>query len=88
MAKPYDPKDFYFRKAKKEGLRARSAFKIDEIIQRHKLLAPGRAVLRERDPLTLGGNLVFGALLLVTAVKVAHPPKLELGTADPAWAGR
>ena len=24
MAKPYDPKDFYFRKAKKEGFRARS----------------------------------------------------------------
>src|SRR5215208_4386941 len=45
MAKPYDPKDFYYRKAKKEGLRARSAFKIDEIIQRHKLLAAGRAVL-------------------------------------------
>jgi 23S rRNA (uridine2552-2'-O)-methyltransferase len=45
MAKPYDPKDFYYRKAKKEGLRARSAFKIDEIIHRHKLLAVGRAVL-------------------------------------------
>ena len=45
MAKPYDPKDFYFRKAKKEGLRARSAFKIDEILERHHLLAAGRAVL-------------------------------------------
>jgi 23S rRNA (uridine2552-2'-O)-methyltransferase len=45
MAKPYDPKDFYYRKAKQQGLRARSAFKIDEIIRRHKLLAPGRAVL-------------------------------------------
>ena len=38
MAKPYDPKDFYFQKAKKEGLRARSAFKIDEILRRHRLL--------------------------------------------------
>jgi len=45
MAKPYDPKDFYFQKAKKEGLRARSAFKIDEILRRHRLLAKGDAVL-------------------------------------------
>ncbi len=45
MAKPYDPKDFYYRKAKKEGLRARSAFKIDEILKRHRLLAKGHAVL-------------------------------------------
>ncbi len=45
MAKPYDPKDFYFRKAKKEGLRARSAFKIDEILRRHRLLSRGDAVL-------------------------------------------
>jgi 23S rRNA (uridine2552-2'-O)-methyltransferase len=45
MAKPYDPKDFYYRKAKKEGLRARSAFKIDEILKRHRLLRPGDAVL-------------------------------------------
>jgi len=45
MAKPYDPKDFYFRQAKKAGLRARSAFKIDEILQRHRLLRKGDAVL-------------------------------------------
>ena len=45
MAKPYDPKDFYFRAAKKAGLRARSAFKIDEILKRHRLLARGDAVL-------------------------------------------
>lgn len=45
MAKPYDPKDFYYRKAKKEGFRARSAFKIDEILRRHRLLKPGDAVL-------------------------------------------
>jgi 23S rRNA (uridine2552-2'-O)-methyltransferase len=45
MSKPYDPKDFYYRKAKQQGLRARSAFKIDEIIRRHKLLAAGQAVL-------------------------------------------
>ena len=45
MAKPYDPKDFYFRKAKKQGLRARSAFKVDEILKRHRLLRKGDAVL-------------------------------------------
>jgi 23S rRNA (uridine2552-2'-O)-methyltransferase len=45
MAKPYDPKDFYYRKAKKAGLRARSAFKIDEILARHRLLSKGDAVL-------------------------------------------
>jgi 23S rRNA (uridine2552-2'-O)-methyltransferase len=45
MPKPYDPKDFYYRKAKKEGLRARSAYKIDEILRRHRLLRKGDAVL-------------------------------------------
>ena len=45
MSKPYDPKDFYFRQAKKVGLRARSAFKIDEILKRHDLLHKGGAVL-------------------------------------------
>jgi 23S rRNA (uridine2552-2'-O)-methyltransferase len=45
MAKPYDPKDFYFRQAKKQGLRARSAFKIEEILRRHRLLSRGDAVL-------------------------------------------
>ena len=45
MSKPYDPKDFYYRKAKKEGLRARSAFKIEEIARRFGLLKRGMAVL-------------------------------------------
>ncbi|HSN93361.1 MAG TPA: RlmE family RNA methyltransferase [Anaeromyxobacteraceae bacterium] len=45
MAKPYDPKDFYFRRAKERGLRARSAFKIEEILRRHRLLRAGQAVL-------------------------------------------
>ena len=45
MAKPYDPKDFYYRKAKKAGLRARSAFKIEEILHKHRLVRPGEAVL-------------------------------------------
>jgi 23S rRNA (uridine2552-2'-O)-methyltransferase len=45
MSKPYDPKDFYFRQAKKAGYRARSAFKIDEILKRHPILKKGQAVL-------------------------------------------
>ena len=45
MAKPYDPRDFYFRQARKQGLRARSAFKIEEILRRHRLLRRGEAVL-------------------------------------------
>jgi len=45
MSKPYDPKDFYYRQAKKAGLRARSAFKIDEILRRHVTLKKGQAVL-------------------------------------------
>jgi len=45
LAKPYDPKDFFYRKAKAQGLRARSAFKIEEIVQRWRLLRKGQAVL-------------------------------------------
>jgi 23S rRNA (uridine2552-2'-O)-methyltransferase len=45
MTKPYDPKDYYYRKAKTQGLRARSAFKIQEIADRYKLLARSGAVL-------------------------------------------
>jgi 23S rRNA (uridine2552-2'-O)-methyltransferase len=46
MAKrPYQPKDFFFRKAKEEGLRARSAFKIDEIAKRFGVLRRGQRVV-------------------------------------------
>jgi 23S rRNA (uridine2552-2'-O)-methyltransferase len=45
MAKPYDPKDFYYRKAKAQGLRARSAFKIEEMTTRFRLVSRGGAVL-------------------------------------------
>ena len=43
--KPYDPKDFYYRQAKKDGLRARSAYKIEELLDRFRLLKKGDAVL-------------------------------------------
>jgi 23S rRNA (uridine2552-2'-O)-methyltransferase len=45
MAKPYDPKDRFFQKAKDQGFRARSAFKIEEILRRQKLLGKGGSVL-------------------------------------------
>jgi 23S rRNA (uridine2552-2'-O)-methyltransferase len=45
MGKAYRPKDHFFRKAKKEGLRARSAFKIEEIAQRFGVFRRGARVL-------------------------------------------
>jgi 23S rRNA (uridine2552-2'-O)-methyltransferase len=45
MGKPYRPKDHFFHRAKREGLRARSAFKIDEIAKRFGLLRSGAHVL-------------------------------------------
>src|SRR3954462_518684 len=45
MAKAYDPRDRFWRKAHKEGLRARSAFKLEEIQRRFHLLRPGARVL-------------------------------------------
>jgi 23S rRNA (uridine2552-2'-O)-methyltransferase len=46
MAKvPYTPKDYFFRKAKASGLRARSAYKIDEIAKRFDVFRRGQTVL-------------------------------------------
>lgn len=45
MGKPYRPKDHYFQKAKQEGLRARSAFKVDEILRRFPVVKKGGVVL-------------------------------------------
>jgi 23S rRNA (uridine2552-2'-O)-methyltransferase len=45
MSKPYRPKDHYFQKAKQEGLRARSAFKVDEILKRFPIVRKGASVL-------------------------------------------
>ncbi len=44
-SKPYDPRDFYFRQAHKDGLRARSAYKIEEILDKNRLLSAGSKVL-------------------------------------------
>jgi 23S rRNA (uridine2552-2'-O)-methyltransferase len=45
MGKPYRPKDHFFRKAKQEGFRARSAFKIEEISSRFSIFRKGAVVL-------------------------------------------
>ena len=45
MAKAYDPRDRFWQKARKQGLRARSAFKLDEIQRRFHVLRPGGRVL-------------------------------------------
>ncbi|MCA1826811.1 MAG: RlmE family RNA methyltransferase [Myxococcales bacterium] len=45
MPKPYNPRDRFYRKAKDQGLRARSAFKLDEIQRRFHVLKPGARVL-------------------------------------------
>ena len=75
MAKPYDPKDFYFRQAKKAGLRARSAFKIEEILRRHRLLSKGDAVL------DLGAAPGGFLQILAEAVGVDLEPVRNLGKA-------
>lgn len=45
MPKAYDPRDRFWRQARKEGLRARSAFKLDEIQRRFHVLQAGGSVL-------------------------------------------
>src|SRR5262249_48009441 len=45
MSKPYNPRDRFYRKAKDQGLRARSAFKLDEIQRRFQVLKSGARVL-------------------------------------------
>lgn len=45
MSRSYDPRDRFFQKAKKEGLRARSAYKLEEIQRRFRVLRPGDRVL-------------------------------------------
>ena len=41
----YQPKDPFYRKAKKEGYRSRAAYKLLEINRRYKLLRPGNRVV-------------------------------------------
>jgi 23S rRNA (uridine2552-2'-O)-methyltransferase len=41
----YNPRDFYFKKAKSENFAARSVFKLQEIDERFKIFRPGYKVL-------------------------------------------
>lgn len=41
----YNPRDFYFKKAKEQNFAARSVFKLEEIDQRFKIVKPGMKVL-------------------------------------------
>lgn len=41
----YNPKDHFFHKAKQEGFVARSAYKLEEIQKKYKVLKPGQRVL-------------------------------------------
>jgi len=41
----YNPRDYFYHKAKKENYAARAVFKLEEIDQRFKLLRPGDQVL-------------------------------------------
>ncbi|MFO1464485.1 MAG: RlmE family RNA methyltransferase [bacterium] len=41
----YERKDRFYRKAKEQGLPSRASFKIEEMIQRHRLVRPGDTVL-------------------------------------------
>jgi 23S rRNA (uridine2552-2'-O)-methyltransferase len=41
----YNPKDYFFKQAKKENYAARSVFKLEEIDERFRLLRPGHKVL-------------------------------------------
>jgi 23S rRNA (uridine2552-2'-O)-methyltransferase len=45
MGKSYRPKDHYFQRAKQRGFRARSAFKLEELVRRFGLIRPGARVL-------------------------------------------
>ena len=45
MPKAYNPHDKFFRRAKEEGYRARSAFKLEAIQNRFRLIKPGNHVL-------------------------------------------
>ncbi len=41
----YNPKDYFFKQAKKENFAARSVFKLQEIDQRFHILKPGQKIL-------------------------------------------
>ena len=84
MSKPYDPRDRFYKKAKQEGFRARSAYKLQEIAKRFSLFPRGARVLdlgaapggwlQVIGPLVGGGGVVVG-LDLERIPPVAGPVK-------------
>lgn len=86
MGKPYNPKDHYFRRAKDVGLRARSAFKIEEIARRFGILKRGARVLDLGA--APGGFLqviadeigAAGAVVGVDLVRIRPIPKTQVST--------
>ena len=45
MARQYEQRDKYYKKAKKDGFVARSVYKLEELDARHQLLSPGARVV-------------------------------------------
>lgn len=45
MPKPFQVQDYYFHKAKEEGYRARSAFKLLDIQEKFNLIKPGQTIV-------------------------------------------
>src|SRR5215469_1313880 len=41
----YQPRDKYFKRAREQGLPSRAAFKLSEVLERHRLLRPRMRVL-------------------------------------------
>lgn len=70
MAKPFNPKDKYFHKAKEEGYKARSAFKLQEIQERFQIL--------RRNDLVLDLGAAPGSFLQYTS-QIIGPNGVTLG---------
>jgi len=93
MPKAYNPNDVYFRKAKERGFRARSAFKLEEILQKFPriLSAPANVldlgsfpgsflqVLGDRN---LGGSICGVDLSVVQPFPKSFPANLHLIQGD------
>ncbi|MBU0627208.1 hypothetical protein KKH82_07485 [Patescibacteria group bacterium] len=68
----YNPQDHYFKKAKKEGYKARSVFKLEEIDQKFKLID-------KKTSTVLDIGCAPGSWLQYTAAKIKNPQAKILG---------
>ena len=69
MPKAYSPQDHYFHLAKKRGLRARSAFKLEEILEKFPHLLPRNATI-------LDFGSAPGSFLQILQEKAKEPKKI------------